>query len=105
MASMGPSFPPHAAAGMQQHPGGPGHPMGVPMSHNPSQPGVPAGGMPHQLVPHMGGVSGPGGPMNPGMMGGIPPGAGGPNAHAMSHLNPAGAQMFPNPNMNPMACK
>jgi hypothetical protein len=43
--------------------------------------------------------------MNPGMMGGIPSGAGGPNAHAMSHLNPAGAQMFQNPNMNPMACK
>lgn len=64
------------------------------MAHNPSQPGAPPQGMPHQLAPHMA-VSAPGGQMNPGpLVGGMPPGAGGPNAHAMSHLNPAQAQMF-----------
>jgi hypothetical protein len=43
---------------------------------------------------HMG-VSGPGGPQvsQPGaMMGGMPPGAGGPSAHALQHLNPNQAQ-------------
>lgn len=71
-----------------QHPGVPqGHPMaGVP--HNPGQqmPGQP--GMNPQM--HMG-VSGPGGPQVSqagAMMGGMPPGAGGPSAHAMQHLNP-----------------
>lgn len=103
---MGPSFPPHPAAGMQQHPGAPTHPMGAPgMIHNPSQPGAQQGGMPHQLVPHMG-ASAAGGQLNPGaMMGGMPPGAGVPNAHAMQHLNPAQAQMFQPQHLSPMACK
>ncbi|KAI1397473.1 LIM-domain binding protein-domain-containing protein [Hypoxylon fuscum] len=91
MASIGPGgFHP----GMQaQHPGvHPGHPMGAPgMAHNPSQPGAQPG-MPPQMA-HMA-VSGPGGQVNPAMMaGGMPPGAGGPNAHALQHLSP---QMFQN---------
>ncbi|KAI1078606.1 LIM-domain binding protein-domain-containing protein [Whalleya microplaca] len=90
MASMGPGgFHP----GMQQHPGvHPNHPMGAPgMAHNPSQPGVQPG-MPPQMAGHMA-VSGPGGQANPAaMMGGMPPGAGGPSAHALQHLNPQ--QMF-----------
>ncbi|KAI0483955.1 LIM-domain binding protein-domain-containing protein [Xylariaceae sp. FL0804] len=77
---------------MQQHPGGhPGHPMGAPgMVHNPSQPGAQPG-MPPQMAAHMA-VSGPGGQVNPALMGGMPPGAGGPNAHAMQHLNPQAFQ-------------
>lgn len=70
-----------------QHPGAPqGHPMqggmAVPHSQGQVQPG-----MPQQM--HMG-VSGPGGPQvsQAGvMMGGMPPGAGGPSAHALQHLN------------------
>jgi hypothetical protein len=53
-------------------------------------PGQP--GMAPQM--HMG-VSGPGGPQVSqagAMMGGIPQGAGGPNAHALQHLNPGAAQ-------------
>lgn len=51
-------------------------------------PGQP--GMPQQM--HMG-VSGPGGPqVTQAMMGGMPPGAGGPSAHALQHLNPGQAQ-------------
>ncbi|OLN86198.1 Transcriptional activator ptaB [Colletotrichum chlorophyti] len=62
------------------------------MPHNPSQQGPPGGGMPHQM--HMA-VSGPGGQVNPNqLMGGMPPGAGGPNAHALQHLNPAQNPMF-----------
>ncbi|KAK1754327.1 hypothetical protein QBC47DRAFT_215879 [Echria macrotheca] len=91
MANIAASFPPHAG-GMQQHPGAPpGHPMQPGMGHNPNQPGP---GMPQHMVAHMG-VSGPGPQINPAaLMGGMPPGAGGPNAHAMQHLNPAQAQMF-----------
>ncbi|KAK3321427.1 LIM-domain binding protein-domain-containing protein [Cercophora scortea] len=63
------------------------------MAHNPSQPGATPGGMPHQLVGHMG-VSGPGGQINAALMAGMPPGAGNPNAHAMQHLNPSQAQLF-----------
>ena len=71
------------------HPGAPqGHPMqagmAVPHSQGQVQPG-----MPQQM--HMG-VSGPGGPQvsQAGVMmgGGMPPGAGGPSAHALQHLNP-----------------
>ncbi len=72
------------------------------MAHNPSQPGTTAGGIPHQLVGHMG-VSGPGPQMNAAaLMGGMPPGN--PNAHAMQHLNPAAAQaqMFHHPQMGQM---
>ncbi|GKT57509.1 topoisomerase II-associated protein PAT1 [Colletotrichum tofieldiae] len=91
MTSMGPSFAGHPA-GMQQHPGVPGHPMAQGMPHNPGQQGPPGGGMPHQM--HMA-VSGPGGQVNPNqLMGGMPPGAGGPNAHALQHLNPAQNPMF-----------
>jgi len=72
---------------MQQHPG---HPMAQGMAHNPSQPGAQPG-MPQHLA-HMGGVSGPGGQVNAAaLMGGMPAGVGGPNAHALQHLNP---QMF-----------
>lgn len=75
------------------------------MAHSASQPGAQPGGMSHQLVGHMG-VSTPGGQMNPAaLMGGMTPGAGGPNAHAMQHLNPAQAQMFQAQHLNPMACK
>jgi hypothetical protein len=64
-----------------------GHPMAMP--HNPQQ-GQPGPGMPQQM--HMG-VSGPGPQVSQGaMMGGIPPGAGGPSAHALQHLNPGQAQ-------------
>lgn len=99
---MAPTFSPHPG-GMQPHPGAPpGHPMAPNMAHNPSQPGATPGGMPHQLVGHMG-VSGPGPQMNPAaLMGSMPPGAGNPNAHAMQHLNPAQAQMFHHPQMNQM---
>ena len=63
------------------------------MVHNPSQPGAPGGGMPHQLA-HMG-VSGAGQQINAAaLMGGVPPGAGGPNVHALQHLNPNQAQLF-----------
>ncbi|KAI8252524.1 hypothetical protein K4K56_008968 [Colletotrichum sp. SAR 10_98] len=77
--------------------------MGPGMPHNPNQQGPPGGGMPHQM--HMA-VSGPGGQVNPNqLMGGMPPGAGGPNAHALQHLNPQNpmfqqnqfAQNFNNP--------
>ena len=77
---------------MQQHPGvPPGHPMAPGMQHNPSQPGAPAGGMPQHMA-HMA-VSGPGVQVNPAalMAAGMP--QGGPNAHALQHLNPA-QQMF-----------
>lgn len=48
--------------------------------------------MPQQM--HMG-VSGPGGPQVSqagALMGGMPPGAGGPSTHALQHLNPGQAQ-------------
>jgi hypothetical protein len=91
-------FPNHPAAMQQQHPGmphgqpmGPGqvHPqsMGQPMMH----PGVSAAGGPHVTQ------GGPMMAMQPGM------GPGGPNAHAMSHLNP-GAQMAQQ-NMQQQPCK
>ncbi|KAI1759092.1 LIM-domain binding protein-domain-containing protein [Hypoxylon sp. FL1150] len=59
------------------------------MAHNPSQPGAQPG-MPPQMGAHMAG-SGPGGQVNPAMMGAMPPG--GPNAQALQHLNP---HMFQN---------
>lgn len=70
----------------QQHPGvPPGHNMAPGMVHNPSQPGSQPGGLPPHLAQQMG-VSAPGGQVNPSaLMGGMP---GGPNAHAMQHLNP-----------------
>ncbi|RFU25735.1 hypothetical protein B7463_g10604, partial [Scytalidium lignicola] len=91
MTSLAQAYSPHPV-GLQQHPGVPqGHPMaGVP--HNPGpQGGQPGPGMPQQM--HMG-VSGPGPQVTQAgaLMGGMPPGAGGPSAHALSHLNPAQAQ-------------
>ena len=78
--------------------------MAPAMAHNPSQPGSQPGGIPHQMVGHMG-VSGPGSQMNPAaLMGAMPPGAGGPNAHALQHLNPAQAQFLHQQQMNPV-CK
>jgi hypothetical protein len=62
--------------------------------------------MPHQLAGAHMGVSGPGGQMAPGLVAGMPPGAGGPNAHAMQHLNPAAqAQFMQQPHLNPAMCK
>ncbi|KAL2753759.1 hypothetical protein ACRALDRAFT_2029519 [Sodiomyces alcalophilus JCM 7366] len=92
MTSMGPSFAGHPA-GMHPQTGVPGHAMGPGMPHNPNQPGAPAGaGMPQQM--HMA-VAGPGGQVHPAaLMGGIPQGAAGPNAHALQHLNPAQNPMF-----------
>jgi hypothetical protein len=93
MTSLGPGYTGHPA-GMQQHPGVPGHPMAPAMVHNPSQPGAPGGAMQHQLAAHMG-VSAPGGQVNAAaLMAGMPPGAGGPNAYALQHLNPSQAQLF-----------
>ncbi|KAF4612541.1 hypothetical protein G7Y89_g15591 [Cudoniella acicularis] len=87
MTSLAQAYSPHPG-GMQPHPGVPqGHAMAVP--HNPGQQGQP--GMPQQM--HMG-VSGPGGPQVSqagAMMGGMPPGAGGPSQHALQHLNPNAA--------------
>ena len=79
------SYPPHPG-GIPQHPAmSQSHPMGVP--HNPGQP---APGIPQQM--HMS-VSGPPQVTQGGaMMAGMPPGAGGPSAHALQHLNPNQAQ-------------
>jgi hypothetical protein len=88
--SMGPNFTGHATA--MGHPGMQVHPMAPGMPQNAAQQGAPGGGMPHQFGGHMA-VSGPGGQLNPAMMGGMPPGAN-PNAHALQHLNPAQQQMF-----------
>jgi hypothetical protein len=88
MTSLAPTYSPHPG-GMPQHPMAQGHP-GMAVPHNPGQ-GQPGPGMPQQM--HMG-VSGPGPQVTQGgaMMGGIPPGAGGPSAHALQHLNPSQAQ-------------
>jgi hypothetical protein len=95
MTSLAQSHSPYPG-GIQQHPGVPqGHPMaGVP--HNPGQQMQGQPGMNPQM--HMG-VSGPGGPQVSqagALMGGMPPGAGGPSAHALQHLNPQAqqAQMY-----------
>jgi hypothetical protein len=101
MTSLAQAYSPHPGG---IHPGVPqGHPMAVP--HNPGQPGQP--GMPQQM--HMG-VSGPGGPQVSqagALMGGMPPGAGVPSAHALQHLNPNAAaqqhQMLQQ--QQQMACK
>ncbi len=85
MASLAQTYSPHPG-GMQPHPGmAQGHPM---VPHNPQQ--QPGPGMPQQM--HMG-VSGPGPQVSQGaMMAGMPPGAVGPSAHALQHLNPAQSQ-------------
>lgn len=77
---------------------------GVP--HNPGQqiPGQP--GMNPQM--HMGGVSGPGGPQVSqagALIGGMPPGVGGPSAHALQHLNPGQAQQAQLYQQQQLACK
>lgn len=85
-----------AHQGIPQHGLPPGH---HPMAAQHPNAGHPGPGMVQQMHP---GVSGPGGAQvsqaGP-MMGGMPPGAGTsgpggpmPNAHALSHLNPAQAQ-------------
>lgn len=85
-----------AHQGIPQHGLPPGH---HPMAAQHPNAGHPGPGMVQQMHP---GVSAPGGPQvsqaGP-MMGGMPPGAGTsgpggpmPNAHALSHLNPAQAQ-------------
>lgn len=88
-----------APQGIPQHPGLPPHPMGP--GHHPNA--APPGGMVQQMHP---GVSAPGGPhvSQAGPMLGMPPGAGttgpgGPmaNAHALSHLGPAQAHLFQQP--------
>lgn len=93
-------FPAHQ--GIPQHPGlPPGHPMAHAQHPNAVHPGA---GMVQQVHP---GVSAPGGPQvsqaGP-MMGGMPPGAGTtgpagpvPSAHALSHLGPAQAHLFQQP--------
>ena len=99
MTSLAQAYQPHPG-GMQQHSGG--HAMAGPQ--NPGQ-GQPGPGIPQQI--HMG-VSGPGPQVTQGgaMMGGMPPGAGGPSAHALQHLNPGAqqAQLFQQQQQQ-MACK
>jgi len=85
-----------AHQGIPQHGLPPGH---HPMAGQHPNAGHPGPGMVQQMHPA---VSAPGGPQVSqagAMMGGMPPGAGTagpggpmPNAHAMSHLNPAQAQ-------------
>lgn len=103
MTSLAQAYSPHPG-GMQQHPMAQGHPaMAGP--HNPGQ-GQQGPGMPQQL--HMG-VSGAGPQVAQGgaMMGGIPPGAGVPSAHALQHLNPSAAQQAQlfQQQQQQMACK
>lgn len=87
--SMGPNFTGHPAA--MGHPGVAGHPMGPGMPPNSAQ-GAPGGGMPQQFAgAHM--AVGPGGQVNPALMGAMPQGAN-PHAHALQHLSPAQQQMF-----------
>lgn len=107
MMSLAQSHSPYPA-GIQQHPGVPqGHPMAG-MPHNPGQQVPGQQGMPQQM--HMG-VSGPGGPQVSqagALMGGMPPGSGGPSAHALQHLNPGqpqqGGPMYQQ-QMGQMGCK
>ncbi|KAK0100768.1 hypothetical protein ONS95_007217 [Cadophora gregata] len=83
------AYSPHPGGMQQQHPGmAPGHPMAMP--HNQGQQGQPGPGMQQMQM----GVSGPGPQVTQGgaMMGGMPPGAGGPSQHALHHLNPGQAQ-------------
>ncbi len=67
------------------------HPQGMPPGHGMGGPGPNPGG---QMPPGMQHVSGPNGPVSqPGPMMGMQPGMG-PNAHALSHLQPQQAHMF-----------
>ncbi len=89
MSSLAQTYSQHPGGMQQQHPGmAQGHPMAVP--HNPGQQGQPGPGMQQMQM----GVSGPGPQVSQGgaMMGGMPPGAGGPSQHALHHLNPGQAQ-------------
>ena len=92
-------FPAHQ--GIPQHPGlPPGHGMAPAQHPNAAHPGA----MMPQVHP---GVSAPGGPQVSqagSMMGGMPPGPGTtgpggpvPNAHTLSHLGPAQAHLFQQP--------
>lgn len=105
MTSVAQSYSPHPA-GLQQHPGvAQGHPMSGVL---PQQGGPPGPGMPQQAF-HMG-VSGPGvqqASQTGAMMAGIPPGLngpGGPNAHALQHLNPNQALYQQQQQQQQMAC-
>lgn len=62
------------------------------MQPNAGQQGAP-GGMPHQFAGGHIAVSGPGGQVNPALMGGMPPGAN-PNAHPMHQMSPAQQQQM-----------
>lgn len=90
-ASMNPNFTGGPPAGMG-HPGVAGHTLGPGMQHNPQQ-GAPGGGMPHQFGGGHMAVSGPGGQVNPALMGAMPPGAN-HHGHSLQHLNPTQQQML-----------
>jgi hypothetical protein len=79
---------------------GPGmHPQGMPHGHPMGGPGPnPGQQMPPGMHP---GVSGPNGPVSQaGPMMGMQPGMG-PNAHALSHLQPQQAHMFAQQQQHP----
>ena len=94
-------------------PGGMPQQMGQGLPGNPGMPGgQPMGvSMNQQMHPGAAGPGGmqvtQGGPMGGGMMPGVPPGVsgGGPNAHALSHLNPHGAAMMAQQQQMQQACK
>lgn len=67
-----------------------GHSMGPGMLPNAAQQGAPGAGLPHQFGGGHMAVSGPGGQVNPALMGAMPPG--GP--HGLQHLTPAQQQLF-----------
>ncbi|PHH65433.1 hypothetical protein CDD81_2537 [Ophiocordyceps australis] len=87
-ASMGPNFTGHAAG--MAHQGVAGHPMGPGMPPNAAQQGVPGAGMHQQFGGHMA-VPGPGGQVNPALMGAMPPGA---SPHALQHLTAAQQHLY-----------
>jgi hypothetical protein len=93
MTSLAQSYSPHPG-GIQKHPGVPqGHPMAGVGPHNPGQQVAGQPGMPPQMQQMGVSGSGPAQVSQAGaMMGGMPPGAGGPSAHALQHLNPGSAQ-------------
>ncbi|POR31952.1 Adhesion defective protein 1 [Tolypocladium paradoxum] len=86
--SMGPNFTGHPAA--MGHQAVAGHPMGPGMPPNAGQQGAPGGGMPQQFGGAHMAVSGPGGQVNPALMGAMPPGV---NPH-LQHLSPTQQQLY-----------
>lgn len=88
--SMGPNFTGHPSG--MAHQAVAGHAMGPGMPPSAAQHGAPAGGMPHQFGGGHMAVSGPGGQVNPALMGAMPPGA---NPHVLQQqLTPAQQQLF-----------